>query len=122
MHLPVSAERAGKMWREGEGGANLRTAAKSSSPMAMFEALEVLERQLLMRQPCRRQHQCHRAGPRRVPCVLVDCVMTHYGYVEALVCFYPHPPKAYRLCVLYARGHVSSSSTNQVRSYWSSRR
>jgi hypothetical protein len=44
MHVPVPAGRAGRMWQEGEEGANLRTAAKSRSLMAMFEAEQVLER------------------------------------------------------------------------------
>jgi hypothetical protein len=41
-HLSVSAGRAGR-WQE---GANLRTAVNLRSLMAMFEALEVLERQV----------------------------------------------------------------------------
>jgi len=46
MHLPVSAGRAGRMGQEWEEGANLRTGAKSRSLLVMFEAREVLERQM----------------------------------------------------------------------------
>lgn len=40
VHLPVSAGRVGSR----QEGANLRTAAKFRSLMALFEALEILER------------------------------------------------------------------------------
>ena len=60
MHVPVPAGRAGRMWQEGEG-ANLRTAVKSRSLMAMFEAAGI-GKKLLIRQTLPSQRQCRRQG------------------------------------------------------------
>lgn len=79
MHLSVSAGRVGN-WQE---GANLRTAAKFHSLMALFEALKVLERQPLIRQTLPTATPHGRAEASDVY-LLADCAMAHYGPVKAL--------------------------------------
>lgn len=109
-HLSVSAGRAVR-WQE---GANLRTAVNLRSLMAMFEALEVLERQVFDAPNLADADRQRHTGPRLVMCTCSQTAPWPIMDASRLwQYFYPHPPKS---PVLVYCMRADMLSTNQVHS------